>query len=568
MSLNVDLAVGRLVLEGVVSRQMVNPYVEVRAGDVVPGQPILLRWRLAGAIAEESLPIRIKARFKIDGQYIGEQAGVIASQALSPERSAVGVLRPSDVGFQDHTITITDAALARAIYRIPTGYASKFLRLQVEVVQDARESEFFVRGGRRITLKKEDVNSKCWTWRSRPIEAPLWKTNYELIGDFKNHLQHSRITTLVAELCELNVSDSYAQSGSLNPCDFEAKLIERRDQTIEPGALNTIRYTLMQDWKWIVPGAWIVTGPLSQSYIYSVWFSFYDEFGNEYGGFCTERLDRHVGISKQKRLAGAIATANALSAAAFAASIFGIVFAAAAYGAATAAGYVAKDPPEPDYRFDDDVKVAKRNFPAEASSGELLAFNATIEFYYSIQQIFDLENARTLVRAKLMGARQKSNESAMAKLQHSYDSIVNEMQQLAEIVLSLPAKVRIELERDARLSIEVIRSGLNDMLENGLSQNRFRELIHDDDSRDLVRGLERACTDPNITEIVKANGFIIQPLAESMFLFVEEVVNQGDEIRNGEAFISMEKSHEVGFSSDESDLIGISQHLRRTKRCC
>jgi hypothetical protein len=568
MLLNVDLAAGRLVLEGVLSGAMFSPYVEIRAIDLIPGQPISFQWRLAGYIEEASLPKRIKARFKIGGQYIGEQIGVIATTALAPERGLSAVLNPSQVGFQDQTITITDPNIARSIYRIPPGDATKFLRIQVEVAHDGGEKEFFVNSGKRIRLKREDVNANFWTWRSKSVEAPLWKTNYELVGDFKNQLRHARVTTFTAELCELNVSGSYAQSGSLNPCDYEAKFTERRDQAIEPGAINTIRYTVIQDWKWIIPGAWIVVGPLSQSYIYGVWFYFYDEFGNDYGGFCTERLTRHVQISKQKRLAGAVATANALSAAAFVASIFLIAYAAIPYAVAAAAGYVAKDPPEPDFNFDDDVKVVQRKLPAVLKSGELTVLVATFEFYQTMLRVFDLENARTLVRAKLIGARHKGNDNAIAKQQRAYDAFVENMQSLAKDVLSLTAKVRAELEGDERLSLKAISAGAEDMLENGLSSNQLRELHQDDDSRKLILGLGRACADPRLIEIIKVNGFLVQPLAESVFFFVEEVVKQGDEIRQGEAYVVMEKSHHVSLSSDASDDVDIPPPKRRTVNCC
>jgi hypothetical protein len=127
---------------------------------------------------------------------------------------------------------------------------------------------------------------------------------------------------------------------------------------------------ITQDWEWIVPGVWLVTGPFEKDFTYTVAYTFEDGYGNSYSNTSPEVLV-DVSVSDAKVAAGSSAmgaTANAAAWAGAAAAVAaGIIAAPAApglfaiaagwYSAAAAAGKLATDPPAPDPHFREPVRI-------------------------------------------------------------------------------------------------------------------------------------------------------------------------------------------------------------------
>jgi hypothetical protein len=117
----------------------------------------------------------------------------------------------------------------------------------------------------------------------------------------------------------------------------------------------------------------------------------------------------------------AVAAAAALASVVFAATAPALLVAAGtAYVAAEVAHRGAEDPPNPDPHYQDPVEVAPlrlAQWPSELTNEALVALRSLLE---TASHLLALEEARTLSRARLMGAELANNAEALETQRDGY----------------------------------------------------------------------------------------------------------------------------------------------------
>lgn len=502
-------------------RTLLRAIIDLWVDDICPAWDIAVRWRfnLGPSIGANSVSVR----FRIDGHLVYEQSGISITQELE------------GTGDQLTTIKITDVGLANQIYKFGRR------RIDIEVIADGAG---VYRTRRHFRVVREWVDASWWTWDPGSGEV-AWKDPYVLRADFTN----KALASLAVVWAELSEIENVRFVETVNPCDYEAIKTEERTN-VASGAVAPYTFPLVQDWKWIRSGAYIADGPLAKTFTYAVSFKFTDEFGNNYGYTCSEHVHRRVAVSQAKRDAGQTATVAAANAAAFAvaagiaaASIIGAVtgvaegfFVAAgvAYGIAAAAGEIAKDPPFPDPNFRQPVIVQPLTLPAWPSEPSPVRMEAMRKLFEAAAQILALENARSVTRSRMLGARLFGDSSALELQRTGYSRIDREMQEAAARLDRILPDVQAEVEANAHLDPEKLAAEFDRLARCGLPREIYDGVLKAGLQPELARDFCAMSADDTLIELSKANGLFLIPLVGSLKRFVRAIQDEREAVLAGE----------------------------------
>lgn len=533
-------------------------FVELDVADIVPGEPIQVRWRIVLDALGSLAPKTVDVSFTLEGFVIHQRLKFASAGATVG--GIASIMR--DQGFQNESIIIADQSVARSIYRIPDDRATRRLELKVEVSGTDGEEPTFT-GAVRFRLVREATDASWWEWRVPTFESVAWKTGYSLVGDFVNRLRFARVELVTAELSEVRSEDD----PSINPCDYHPIQIQTRN-SVAVGARGSFQFSLLHDWKWIMSASYVILGPINKTFAYGVYFHFTDEFGNIYRGQCSSRRSRHVGVSKGKRLAGVAAQTAAANAAFWAATIFGWPIAAGWYGVAAGMGAIAKDPPAPDLAFNEEVEPEELKLaPWPDNSKE--PFLEMLKLLELAAELIQLENGRTRVRAKLMGARIAGDHVAVRRQTSTYHAFESRMAEIASDLEKILPLVRIEIEADKKLIPDLLRPSLDAMFDHGLSSAAKAELVRHEFADEYVRGLEVVSNDRDSIDLARNNGKSLTPFVVSLVRFVDEIRGEQALVLAGEHYVHVEDD---SAGSDEAlepelELNNQDRALRRDYHC-
>jgi hypothetical protein len=420
------------------------------------------------------------------------------------------------------------------------------------------------------------VDATWWQWRSPDFENIEWKEEYTLVGDFINKLKFAKVQSLTVELSEVRSEDN----PQINPCDYLPVKTEFRNQ-IPAGSDVGLSFARRHDWSWLMPGTFAITGPTEKEFAYAVQFYFTDEYNNSYDGVCSSRIERLVAVSDGKMRAAATAMAAATAAVAFlataAAMAAGIItavgaagFLAAAgvaYSTAAAAATVAYDPPSPDPNYREPVSIASvkpiQQPDRPATTKELEALLSLLE---TAAWVLALESARTLTRARLMGARVFGDDAAVELHRQGYLKIERKMAEAADKLGRLLPEAQKQAEASGFFDRDRLSAWLDALAQAGFSQPMF-ELMKKaglDDSQ--ISRLAALITHRAFIELAKAIGLAVKPLVVHLQHLVEEVRKERETVLAGETYVPAPRQPETAF--EEEVYPDPEARLRPKPRCC
>ena len=498
--------------------------VEVSASDIVPGELLRIRWRvITGMYGIRSQTFRV--RFSINNVTIYERDNISAESA-SIRVTLHGI---DESGTQSESIGFSDASVARIVYRI----GRKTLVAEV-FGRGGEVNETYVNSA-DFTTVREQRDSSWWEWRSPSFQSIPWKTGYSLVGEFVNRLKFASIAQLDVELSEVRSE----HDPNINPCDYVPIRIESRSQ-IAPNSGTGFAFHLLHDWSWIMAASDLIYGPINKTFDYAILFRFTDEFGNSYAGRCSLRRTRHIGVSKGKRLAGVAAQTAVINAAFWAAVPFvGWGVAAGWYAVASAFGAIAKDPPAPDMHFRDAVDVVAVSLPLALLDDVQSSHSATSALLQIAARLCGLENARTVVRARLLGARLAGDHDGLVFQQQEYRRVETEMVEAAAMLATMLPEVQAETDQDSQLSPQAVEPALRGLQSSGLPASVRSAMFAGGISHGDINGLSSLLCDADVTGLAAENGLFLAPFVLAVHQFVDETLTERDAIFAGEEYVAI-----------------------------
>lgn len=527
-------------------------FVDLEVADIVPGEPITVRWQIILDGFGNAPPETLDIRLTLDGFVVYERTGVLGA-AVSTSRLSALLLNTNK---ETAVIVIKDANLARTLYKIPDNKNSRYLQLKAEVRATFGGATTHT-GSAKVRLRREVVDASWWEWRSAPFESIAWKTGYTLVGDFVNKMRFARVDLVTAELSEVRSEEN----PRINPCEYVPIQTQARN-SVAAGAFTGFTFTLLHDWKWIMSTSYLIAGPINKTFAYAVWFYFTDEFGNLYSGQCSHRRNRHVGVPKSKRLAG-VAAQTAVANAAFWSAIWAFPIAAGWYGVAAAMGAIAKDPPAPDLKVDEEVVPRPIPLP-RWNDDSVSTYKWTIALVEHSAKLAGLENARTGIRAKLLGARLTMNQAAERRQLGAYENLERQIAECARDIETSLQRVRDEIVGMDELQPSAVQLALEAMLDQGLSSDALQVLRRLELEAPMIAGVARSCANHEAVSLAYENGFSLAPFVASLTGFAREILAESETIYRGEIYVAVEASEEIApGNEDQSDEYVNQNHFRR-----
>lgn len=528
--------------------------LEVKLGDdtLVPGQPLELQWRLN----ESGIDGVSHARIFIDGHLVREHPDVPVSSA----QKGTGWI-------DEQKITIQDPGVAALIYR----FGSRLVEIEI------RSGDRLQRARRAFTVIPEPFTlswaqrESWWWWQGSSSQNFEWKEPFELVGDFVNKAKFARIGKVDVRLAAALVDQT---EPFVDPCDLAyGGAVTATAADLPPKASHTFRFPLYYDWEWLTPGVFVV-GDVSKSYNYNVWVHATDQYGNVYEG-CTPMMHRIVSVSEEKWGFGMSAMALtvtaaglAIAAAATSWTIFGGIglgaAAAATYAAAGSAAAKAYDPPEPDANFRERVEPERpelAEWPREKGLPELRAYRELIE---RTMRLLALEDARTVTRARLMGARLAGDDDSAHMQEQAYMELVDEMKEIAAPLEDIALRARQELEQHPAFESDWLAE--NDTFSDaGYPPELEVELRRLGASGRTLHGLRTAAGSATLAELLEVNGLSLVQIASALQLVVREVESRSESVLAGEEYVAPPEGHtRLAIAKLEE----MATQTGRGKRCC
>jgi hypothetical protein len=245
---------------------------------------------------------------------------------------------------------------------------------------------------------------------------------------------------------------------------------------------------------------------------------------------------RHVGVSKKKRLA-AVAAQTAMANAALWATMFTWPIAAGWYGVAAFNGEIAKDPPTPDLRFRELVDVVPLPLPRWSAEDSTASFHATTSLLETAAHLAALEKARTVSRARMLGACLAGDEAALKQHQDGYLQIEQRMIETSGKLRDILPAVQEEVDKEPRLHPENVEPLLRGLAREGLPEATRRAMSEGGVNLAEINSLSALVRDREIVELACANGLFLTPFVVSLQRFVQEVQGDREMVLAGETYV-------------------------------
>jgi hypothetical protein len=375
---------------------------------IVPGQPLVFSWK-ASTIALRPLNLGqvTFALFLVDEFGNTDPNGQLYSKTLP----ASEVITPNDYqSLQYSTQLVGD--LANRVYK--TGQHP--LRL---VLTGTGPDGPFESSDVPLVVQRESINFMWWAWTVPAVRNAAWKNdNPPVHGTVINK---SKYTSLVfkATLFEDNLTDGDGvpkEIGSDQP--GEGPVPSGQSAPITFGAID-----FSKSWSWFIKGIWVPNGTtIDRQYAYIIRLDVADSFQNGYDPVWTDSITIEYRVSDLKISTLAIATglmAGALICFVTGAATIcfgGATLIAIGGGMVTAAGIsgaIASDPPTPDVRYRQRVKLAPLGIPRRAY--QLRNFRPVAETLALTYTALSIVEAQSTVAGRILGARIAGDRTAEKK---------------------------------------------------------------------------------------------------------------------------------------------------------
>jgi len=217
-----------------------------------------------------------------------------------------------------------------------------------------------------------------------------------------------------------------------------------------------------------------------------------------------------------------------------------------AYGVAAAASALAYDPPEPDRDYREPVEVvplAGAQWPDGLTPPDDLAdLRALLE---GAAQIFALENARTLVRARLMGARMFDDAAALAVQHQGYLALEERMTKRIRKLERLLPRIERLLESHQALNREAMAPWLEALAAGAIPPSLHEIMAKAEIEPARISQLSALMVSRSLVEFVKGNGLSFRPLVAALRQLVEAIGREKEAVLAGETYLPKPQNREV-----------------------
>jgi hypothetical protein len=443
-----------------------NPSVSIGAsltvkGPVKPGQPLQVSWSVVGVTNMGNVTATIT---------LG--ATIVYSSKPLPVKKYLYVLGYSGAG---EVLTLsfapTDAAVKAGLYLIPTNPFG-VTELVLTVVGDGADKGPLTAVA-WLRVQPETLDASWWSWDSLGPDL-IWNIPYTVAGSFTNQSPWSQMNV------RLTLLETVLDSNLFNPTT------DRGTVTITTGVGQNPTHvefaSIDQDWSWITCPSGSSNGPHDESFNYSVVVNMQDSWGNVYPALTIGPLWELVTVPHNKRELqdGAVSAFGASVGAAISGGILGIfsfgvgagVAAAVGTGlAALAAGLCtqAQDPPAPDFDFYDNAKVLV--YPLGKIPPEEAQLPATMAFLGDALECVALMDAMSQTEGKLMGARMKKNEKAVAHQVAAHEDFRKRLMVTAKKLSSGVKRTTKELDAELAFSVSNTRAAIRYLQVYGIPES-------------------------------------------------------------------------------------------------
>jgi hypothetical protein len=341
-------------------------------------------------------------------------------------RSRVG----GEIAARDITI---DSSIANAFWAIGAHV------LTLEIVGSGSDPGPY-RATTTLDVRPEPVDATWWTWSGIGGRMAFWKTSYTIFGTFTNRgVAPMTMTSLAA----IEHPTDVVGTGS----DLTLRPFAGTPAGSTPPAALGGRWTMNQAWTWLTPVYFTEVGPRSRTFTYAAAFDLVDAFGNAYPGIVSRTTSMSVEIraSKLNYHDGAVTFITTGLATLAISAMCAIEFPVwpavlvcigiAAVGmaeiiAGTVLGYLAMDPPVPDFRGSLPDRMPLRwAFPeCERGTPADLAFTLAS----LLDRIIGATQQARQARARAWGAHIDGDESALDAMRRAAWDAVEAMRRAAD----------------------------------------------------------------------------------------------------------------------------------------
>ena len=302
-----------------------------------------------------------------------------------------------------------------------------------------------------------------------------WHAVYDVIGTLTNMSAFSSLTLAGITITEATTTPGISAAGAM-PVGAPSPLA--------PGTAAALSVSkLFKVWTWIDPTTFALSGPTSVPFTYlAASATLTDEFGNAYPPLTSPTLTVTVAVPKAKKDAQALAAAELKAAAAALAAAVG-VFSLAAIAAFFLWGLAiwhkgqADDPPVPDFRYDERVRV-------EPAVHELHGEDAPAWAAPAAAVLNLLERARAAqealgrIHAKILGARIDGAAEALRLQADDYRAALARLQAAAAELGNAAALAAEQLATDEGMAAERLAADL-EALRSGATLDAARQAWRD-----------------------------------------------------------------------------------------
>jgi hypothetical protein len=409
-----------------------NPYrlvefsVEARLDSVriVPGQPIGLNWMLSNTLQGDVGDLIVTISF--DSNHL-HTSPPIGSYLLGTWQHIL-LLAPSQKN-------LAAALYSKGVKKLDVTVRSSVPGLGPWVCQAD------------VEVALEELGDSWWSW-DNPVGLPGyidWKTAYSLGGSITNCSTWAKMWGTVTAR-QIDPAGATGEQRNSSVGELVAKA----------SAGVTFTPSISQNWRWLMPGAWIVVGPTEKLFRYTLKIALSDQFDTSYT-LAPSQLHVPIRVPKSKLALAGAALGSQIDAAAFlalaAAAAAGVITSPLAGGfltvaggfeaAAIRAGTLALDPPRPNRRYEARVKLRRFDWRLPKEFGPLPNLRRSVE---AMSWVLGLLKLVAEVESRLLTSRMFRHTRSVSLHRQSLAQARQQLDEYQVILTDHAAAAAMELD--------------------------------------------------------------------------------------------------------------------------
>jgi hypothetical protein len=494
----------------------VVPWFEAKP--VVPGDSIPITWSVSTTNDFDLGPV--VARVYLDKGNV--------KLYESPPTPIVRSAYLSDTGDQRAFIQAPDSGgTANDLYRV----GAKRLRLDISSSKTA--TIFSATWDLDV---RQSTAGALWDWEDPPGTEPT-------TGVLPNIVEHKVVInhpfTLIGRVRSAARNPNVTITGSVTLLESEGRQLpvllggtgaaaggtplESVAFTVSPNGQQEVTFApLKKNWTWLLPYIWVFnfSEPRQKTFTYAVRIVAADSYGNAYGESVSEPLFIDVSVSDEKKgyADGALAALGV-----------GVVVAIFTFGGglvqaqaiANGLGDKALDPPEPDPRYRERVKLPP-NLTTKGAREER-RFRELAQFLTFAQRAVGLLDALGEIHGRMLGARRAGDTKA---LNLQIDDYVKADQTLQETASKLVQSMRTaveSLQRNPDFAYDALATKISALQRRGVSPDVRSQLTEQGCSEEALTLVSRALQDPSVVALARDVRQLLGVLAWSMAIAIRRL---------------------------------------------